>query len=416
MVRENKDISIEEYIAKLTSELKVLEDQQEQKVGDNIKKNEAELKGASEKLNELSIAYDMLSPEISYDKQKLKQYVEQGQSIEEDLRKNKGALKIKALGAELPTRVATDSCPTCHQFLKDSLLPNDINQTPMRIEENISFLDSQLRMVNVFTDGQRKVIREKEDQLSQYQSRIEELRQNIRSLKRELVQDERLPSVMQIEKRLNLKKLIEFYNGVLEDFDRLIDFLKTYVVEFGTLLGKEQSLPSNFFSYDDQQKLATLEGSLVSLLRTFEYSSKPLNEVKVSHHNYLPVIERRLENNMTRQDSIKFSSSASDFIRCIWAYTIALLKCSFRHNGNHPRLLIFDEPKQQDISMHDFRLFLTELSNLLEHQIIVFASFENHDDSFDESTKGLNFKLNRIDQRMVKPIRSSETAQGMEAV
>jgi hypothetical protein len=101
--------------------------------------------------------------------------------------------------------------------------------------------------------------------------------------------------------------------------------------------------------------------------------------------------------------NIKFDSSASDFIRCIWAYTTALLKTSIQFKTNHPRFVIFDEPKQQDMSKESFRSLLIELSKFTDEQILVFASFENSDASFNEATKGLNFKYNKIEQLMISP-------------
>ena len=39
---------------------------------------------------------------------------------------------------------------------------------------------------------------------------------------------------------------------------------------------------------------------------------------------------------------MKFDSSASDNIRAIWSYTLALLQTSKKQIGNHPGVLIFD--------------------------------------------------------------------------
>lgn len=46
---------------------------------------------------------------------------------------------------------------------------------------------------------------------------------------------------------------------------------------------------------------------------------------------------------------MKFDSSASDGIRVIWAFTMALLQVSVEKEGNHPGIIIFDEPAQQSI-------------------------------------------------------------------
>lgn len=55
---------------------------------------------------------------------------------------------------------------------------------------------------------------------------------------------------------------------------------------------------------------------------------------------------------------MKFDSSASDGIRVIWAFTMALLQVSIDKDGNHPGVIIFDEPAQQSIIPEDMKSFV----------------------------------------------------------
>ena len=61
---------------------------------------------------------------------------------------------------------------------------------------------------------------------------------------------------------------------------------------------------------------------------------------------------------------MKFDSSASDNIRGIWAYTLALLQTSMRKNGNHPKIIIFDEPNQHSIVPNDIKEFFDSIIKL----------------------------------------------------
>lgn len=58
---------------------------------------------------------------------------------------------------------------------------------------------------------------------------------------------------------------------------------------------------------------------------------------------------------------MKFDSSASDNIRAIWSYTLALLKTSNEKNGNHPQIVIFDEPGQHSIVTNDMVSLFNEI-------------------------------------------------------
>lgn len=402
IINDNVETPLRNFNEQQKIELQQLEQQQITTVGNNINKNEGALKDLTDKLNQFSLNYEMLSPELNYDKEKLKQYKKQLEAVQEDLRKNKGALKVKSLGHELPTETANDNCPTCLQPIKDSLLPSEIKQTPMRIEDNVLFLEAQQKMVEVYIEGQEKIIDTKEKKLVYFQTQLIEIRQQIRDTKKELVQDERLPSLLEIEKRLNLRKKVEFYSRVIDEFAQLIDELKLLSEKFDQILSKEKNLPNDFFSSADRQKLSSLQENFISLLRKFNYQSKPFEAIRISPDSYLPVAQKMIGEKLFY--NIKFDSSASDFIRCLWSYYTALMKTSIAFQTNHPMLLMFDEPKQQDMAISNFKSFLTELSHFENQQVLVFASFENSDASFSEATQGLRFSLNRIQDKLIKPI------------
>ncbi len=58
---------------------------------------------------------------------------------------------------------------------------------------------------------------------------------------------------------------------------------------------------------------------------------------------------------------MKFDSSASDNIRAIWSYTLALLKTSNEKQGNHPQIVMFDEPGQHSIVTNDMVSLFNEI-------------------------------------------------------
>ena len=51
-------------------------------------------------------------------------------------------------------------------------------------------------------------------------------------------------------------------------------------------------------------------------------------------------------------------------IRLIWAFTMALLQVSLKNNGNHPGVLVFDEPDQQSIIIEDMKSFFDSILKL----------------------------------------------------
>ena len=81
------------------------------------------------------------------------------------------------------------------------------------------------------------------------------------------------------------------------------------------------------------------------------------------------------------------------------------MKCTQRRGFIPPALLCHENPAgTEDMSKDSFRNFLVELSKFQEQQIILFASFENSDNSFAEATQGLTFTINKIDELLIRPI------------
>ena len=122
---------------------------------------------------------------------------------------------------------------------------------------------------------------------------------------------------------------------------------------------------------------------MASCLEDYGYKSViDKREIDISKDNYLPVIENF---------DMKFDSSASDNIRGIWAYTVALLQVSMDMAGNHPTVLIFDEPVQHSIIPNDMEKFLDSIVQLGKNcQTIIGITVKDSDtqkiiDKLDEN-------------------------------
>lgn len=401
--KDEEQYTIPDFIELQSEELELVENIIIPKVSEKVEQNEAKLDSLNESINTNALNYEMLSEELGFDKDKLTRYNIQLQSLYEDLRKNKGAQKVKKLGAEIDSKIAQDICPTCEQPLKDSLLPTEITQTPMLIEDNIAFIDAQIKMIKVYIEGLGSKIKSKEDRLVRIKMNLSNKRQLLRDIKKELISDDRLPSEVEIERKLNIKKRIEFYTKYFEEFNDYKEEIESLSAQHERLLRDTENLPKDYFSISDRKKLTFLQQEFKRLLAKFEYTSKSNDLISISMDNYLPVAQTQFGDDLKSYD-LRFDSGASDFIRCIWAYTCSLHLTSNQFGGNHPSLLMFDEPKQQDISISHFRSFLTELSGYENVQTLLFASFENSDESFKNATEGLDFKFNYIDKKLIKPL------------
>jgi len=88
---------------------------------------------------------------------------------------------------------------------------------------------------------------------------------------------------------------------------------------------------------------------------------------------------------------MKFDSSASDNIRAIWAYTLALLRTSIDTGGNHPQIIIFDEPAQHSIVTEDVISFFNEIL-AIPGSIQVILGITLNDDNIRKAIKDFDEK------------------------
>jgi chromosome segregation ATPase len=302
IIKDEISYSIVDYIELLKNEYNNLESSQMPTVGQNLSKNEKLLEQYTEQYNSLSLQIDVFSPGINLDKARLASYQKQLGDISDDLRRNKDIQKLNTLGASDDMPTAKSLCPICKTDIRNlSLLPEEVKETPMQLEENITYLEAQKKMVKVYIEGQKKLIQDKETRLNSMLSHVAELRQLIRNTRKELVTDDRLPSEIEIEKRLNLIHKIEFYTGLIDDFDELRKEILLLSSDWESMKNKEANLPTDFFSLEDKKKLSDLDAKFAHLLNIFGYTSQSGNRIKISMENYLPVVEARINDEKTKQ-------------------------------------------------------------------------------------------------------------------
>lgn len=391
--------SLDQYLSSLKQELSKLESDLTPRTGENTEIYENRLNHFKELLNNTEFKINRVLDEQTLENEKLESLLNQLVEVEDELRKNKAEKKLKKYGSELEVSVSDGICPTCHQDLKDMLLPQDINQVPMTIDDNIKYLEAQKKMLNVYIENQRELIEYNSSRLEQLKAKSREFRAEIRSLKRELIADERLPSEKQIEEKVNLKNKVDFYIRLQEKFTNKLEALEEWNENYEDILKQEAKLPDKDFTEDDLKTLEDLKSHFGNLLKSFKYRSKDLRLVGISNDSYLPIVR---DFQSGQNYNIKFDSSASDFVRSIWAYTCALYKSSHLNNGNHPRIIMMDEPEQHSMDDESTMVLFRELSKYQNCQSIFAASFHNSDEIYQKVTTGLEFNLIRIGGRLIQ--------------
>lgn len=340
---------------------------------------------------------DKLRSLLSLEHAQKKDMQESLKEIEKEIEKNEGALKVKKFGALLESDLAAGNCPTCHQEIRDALLPVDINAIPMSIEDNVKYLKGQKKIFISYIESCFKNVADINNRLKRNRKSQDDTKEKIRTIRLELIADPRLPSIIALREQIKQEDDIKIFAGFLEFFNKIIIEISAIHHNYKLALEEKSNLPQNGLSKNDKIKLDSFSEIFRNLLRKFEFQSCNIVFIKISEETYFPIIDSsELVNEMLRHDA-----SASDFIRVMWAYTIGLYLTSEQYQANHPSFIFLDEPAQHSISDKNCWELFDTLSKL-SCQTIVADSFNNNDQNFIDTTKDIDFHLIKFDGRLLK--------------
>lgn len=355
--------TIEEELRKLDTRRKQVE-LKTPKVVDNFEELQAELEKTEMSISELEKEQDQNRHALLQEKAASNRLEKDLLVINTDLRNNKDAQKLRRMGSELEIKSYAGKCPICGQEIADSLLPMQNCEHIMSIEENIRHLESQKAMISFALEAHRKNIEVCETNLQSLGGRIFTLRRLAKTIRSDLYSvDESLSEAIVYEK-INIENRIQSLTNLKENIEVRIDKLHSLSVEWGEYLAAKKALPKNNFTANDNEKVDALENNFKYYLHRFNYKSvSSYDSIQISRENYLPISEGF---------DMKFDSSASDNIRAIWAYSLALLRTSNEKGGNHPQVIIFDEPGQHSIVTNDMSSLFNEIIQMPgEKQVIL---------------------------------------------
>ena len=387
-------------------ELKSLENKPFENVNKNLLANHnQQIANLQNQLAEKQFVADLLNQKLRTARQSLSHYKGHLSEIRTELNQNKDAQKIYKLGGEKDVKIANQECPTCGQSITDSLFLPDAHIKPMSIEENIKYIEAQEKMVLAYLEIEESVVGNSEKELYVINAEISDMQKEIRSIKKDLIADERLPSIAEIERGIKLKSKLEFYYKTKDELCSKLEIFYHLSKEWQKIIEKEKSISKNFLSSSDFSKIDALEKYFLIFLEKYGYTSKNKNAVslsKVSDKQFLlPMAESK---EIGVKYDLRFDSSGSDFVRSLWSYYCALYRVAQEKETNHPKLLIFDEPAQQEVANDSFNKLLLELENYTDGQVLVFASFHQSEPDYVEMIKGLSkFHLIDIRDRSIVP-------------
>lgn len=341
---EQEEITAEDVIQSLRNEIKKL-NSLKPKIVDNFEGLENELKETEVESQKMQEKVLQLNKSLFTEQSKINRMEYNIQIIKNDLQNNYDARKLKNLGSVIGVDTMEGKCPLCHHTIEDSLLPTDTSYQNMSIEDNIRHLKAQKNALEYTLANHKNNCKNIKMDLYKTNENLSILRRLAKSLRNDLYKVDDDISESLIYKRIELEKKKENILQLIESFKNKISGFKSLSEEWRKYLNDKANLPSDILSQKDKNKLIKFKSNFIDNLESFRFSSElEYKQLSISPLTYLPEMDGF---------DMKFDSSASDHIRVIWAFTLALLQTSLEEDGNHPGLIIFDEPAQHSIVLKD---------------------------------------------------------------
>lgn len=385
------EIVLKEYIANRREEYEKL-CSTEPKVVDNYEEIEQELRLTEEAIADLEQQKKKVHQKFMAENLAISKLNDDLETIRIDIINNKDAKKLRDLGAEIDSLVLKDICPVCHQKIQDALFSGQDSYTFMSIEENIRHLSAQEQVFEYALKSHQENKRKLDDLLMQFQTKLFTLNRLAKTLRNDIyaIDDEYAESV--VYKKIEISKEIEDLEKLQNNLQSLFSEMDLLSIRWKKYLEDKEKLPKKKFSSEDNIKITTLRNEFIKNLRKFGYKSlTTMEQIEISKDSYLPVRENF---------DMKFDSSASDGIRAIWAFTLALMQTSIIHKGNHPNILMYDEPDQHSIVMKDLKSFFDTIIETNVGQTIVAITIKDNDtEEVIASLKTNSYNIIKIEKR-----------------
>lgn len=400
----SESVEIYTYKERLKQRIQELENKQKSsQVGNGYEQYLVVLKRYEQHIEE----YKDYCIELVTEADKLDNIREHIKYIESEMKRYDSLRKVNNIITTLDVKI----CPTCHQHLpsdtstQSALTSSQIQASRDMLSMQRSFLMPMVKRLEaalknkelnkLYLDTQlRKEEVEVKMMASQNNINLYPLSTNEQF---ELV-DCKTKVVTLDEVELHTREQIEQLSHIKNDYQQVCGKIK----ELGDM--EEDDLPT-----------AQMLSAFRKLLNKFNYTSNNvINEVffkeEDTTYKYLPVIKHG-ENN---EEEIRADSSASDFIRSIWAYYLTLLTESKRHPG----FLVMDEPCQHSMKEESLTHLFEVCASITDKQTILFCSSqpktEEKEEEKDEQSpnlieelsnmvkeKGLNFNYIGIDPKAI---------------
>lgn len=357
-----------------------------------------ELESLERRLDDLTATQTAMHSKMQLERAQFVSMSARLQAIDEDLVRNKDALKLRELGSTLGSIVSQARCPTCHQHVDDMLMADSTGE-PMTLESNIAFLTAQRKLCQMILERSQAALRSEEPFYSAATGEARSIRARIRAIRVALVQPSTAPSVADVQERVAIDGALSGLVKAEEEIGGLFGDLEAIAKGVRSVNQRLASHSHQGLSRQDNRKLDRYTNIFVTQLVAYQFSTFNPADLEISKDTYKPTKEGY---------EIGFELSASDAIRVKWAYLQGLLELAREFpDMRHPGLLVFDEPRQQETARTSFAHLVARAATAKKwDQQVIFATSEDLDELLSV-VGGVDIHLQTVDGWLIKRLEEA---------
>lgn len=381
---DEQETSVSKYLEKLKAQIKSVEESIDESTAffdENAKtlhKKEKLVESIRSYENEHRRVFELMENE----RQKQKDYSKMLSEIDEDL---KDFQDIKWISSDRTwDKVTNSKCPVCEQGLAEiskKCISDD------KVVKTSEFLKSQKELYHSYIDASSSSTEKYRAALDFYASKIKSKRKELDYFSKDISS----PTVFAV--RSEMQRLSELNHRLfsVEEFNSHFQSvkckLKEISIQYYDLVEQERTIKG--LLKEDDTTIKSFESLFISYLKKFGYRSNGTNSIHISNKGSYPLIPQI---NLFGQEpqNIRFISSASDFVRSIWAYYMSLLVLGKRHPG----FLVLDEPGQHQMRLDSLISLLGSAAGSGKQVLMAISQ----DRKFDDKRVNIKELLSGLDE------------------
>jgi hypothetical protein len=365
----SNEIKIGSYISQIKNDIH-LSEISVKSIGDNTPISQ-HLIDSNEKIKVSLARYNSEREEVSSlfeeEKQKLKESKKVLTDVTADIQDFQDVKKISI--DRNWSKISTAQCPVCDSNIENK---RDSGLSDNTISKSMAFLKSQKSTYESYITASESVIERYIPAINYYGKIIATKREQMNSYFEGIESPGFMSMKAEFEIQAELKQRIVEIESFNEYFSSTLEWMKSASTDYFRLDTEEKKLSNS--ASEDELRILTLRDSFKEILKSFGYRSNGVKNINIANkapNRLLPMV------NIDYQETqyIRFVSSASDFVRSIWSYYLALLI-----NGtNHPGFLIMDEPGQHQMRVDSMKELLKKTSSIDKQVILAISQDRDYD-------------------------------------